>query len=128
MPNRDTHLIAGALAGAALPLILPRDKEEHLLDVIAEMFFTGSAGSIAGILPDILEPAESPNHREFFHSVGFGALLGYGEVKVVQYLVTEFDSLDNMERFLLILAASSIIGLLLHLAMDGFTPKGLPLL
>ena len=127
MPNRNSHIIAGALSGAAVPLVFPRDAEEQVVDLLGEILLSISAGSVAGILPDVLEPPSSPNHREFFHSFAFGALLGYGGVKTFQYLKDKFTSLDKTQRFFLIVALVVIGAYIIHLVMDSFTAKSLPL-
>ena len=37
----------------------------------------GAAGAGAGLLPDLLEPADSPNHRLFFHSLAAAGIVGW---------------------------------------------------
>lgn len=74
-------------------------------------------------IPDMLEPANHPHHRQFFHSVVFAGLVTWGMHEVYQWK-PETD-LDKFIRFCL-LAASA--GILVHLAMDFGTPRSLPLI
>lgn len=128
MPNRKTHLIAGAISGAAIPLVLPRDVEEKSVKLLGDILLSASAGSVAGILPDLLEPPISPNHRDLFHSYVFGALVGYSGVKLFQSLTERFNSLDDAQRVFMIIALAVVAAFVLHLLMDSLTAKGLPLL
>jgi len=74
-------------------------------------------------LPDLIEPAISPHHRQFFHSVAFASLL--------------IDGMRHLHKWegkndgdLLLKDALMVIGssYLSHLAMDSTTPRGLPIL
>lgn len=74
-------------------------------------------------IPDILEPAAHPHHRQFFHSVAFAGLVGYGMYKTYEWSPeTDFD---KFIRFCLLMAGT---GILLHIAMDSLTPRSIPLL
>jgi len=83
----------------------------------------GLAASMFTNLPDMLEPATSPNHRAFFHSLVFGGLLvaGMGEL----WRWRPEDELDQLIRTLGLLAGGAY---LVHLALDFTTKKSLPLL
>lgn len=68
--NRSTHQL---VAGVATGIYLANRQDgaitiKPVLGSVAAAFFTN--------LPDILEPAISPNHRRFFHSVAFAAFIG----------------------------------------------------
>jgi len=76
-----------------------------------------------GTLPDIIEPACSPNHRQFFHSFGMFGLVGLGLYKLNQW--EPEDGFDEALRFVLMAASGAY---LVHLAMDSSTPKSLPLI
>lgn len=76
-----------------------------------------------GTLPDILEPALHPNHRQAFHSVAFGALLGMGLYKV--YCREPGTLPETMMRSAVLVAGTAY---LVHLVMDATTRKSLPLL
>ena len=129
--NSKQHMTAGAVlcGGANLVWQLyklydspqpPSDLLEALsrVDFLEVGVFT-AGGALFGVLPDILEPANSPNHRAFFHSIGFGAAVTYGALgKHSQEWCP-----DN--RFAV---AAALLAYLSHLCMDGSTPKGLPVI
>lgn len=74
-------------------------------------------------IPDILEPAVHPHHRQFFHSVVFAGLLAWGMHKIY-----EWEPEVGYEKFIrsgLLIAGA---GVLTHLAMDACTKRSLPLL
>lgn len=116
--NRATHqLVAGAVAGIYLA---KRERGngaktiKPLLGSAAAAFFTN--------LPDILEPATSPNHRGKFHSLAFAALLGTCLYQLNQWQTeTELESLLKGAGMLVVSAY------LIHLALDFTTAKSLPL-
>jgi inner membrane protein len=73
-------------------------------------------------LPDLLEPATSPSHRQFFHSLVFAGLLGVGLHKLHGWQPD--DDGGKFVRWLGLIAGSAY---LIHLAMDFTTAKSLPL-
>ncbi len=77
-------------------------------------------GGFAALLPDLLEPANNPNHRGFFHSKALLAMLAYGNQKILKS-----QSLTEDQK-LAILLFSVAFGS--HLLSDGGSPKGLPLI
>jgi membrane-bound metal-dependent hydrolase YbcI (DUF457 family) len=76
------------------------------------------AGGAAASLPDLLEPAFSPNHRGFFHSLTAAALVAYG---ISGRHTQRLGVLGKMVLWVLGL------GYLSHLAADATTPKSLPI-
>lgn len=128
MPNGKTHALVGASAGAAISLWALRDRDEEIQNLLSQLFLSGTLGSVAGRLPDILEPATSPNHRAFFHSFAFGFMISYVGVKAWKSLKEKYLGSDDATRILIILGLVGIVAFVLHLVMDGFTPKGLPLI
>jgi len=76
-----------------------------------------------GTLPDILEPALNPNHRRFFHSLGFAGLLGYGAYKLYKWQ-PEDENYQLLKQIGLVIGAAYLI----NLAMDATTPKSLPII
>jgi hypothetical protein len=79
--NAKQHFVIGASVGIALNLF--KQAIQMGLDPVrpfdwAELAIYGGAGGVAGLIPDILEPAVDPNHRRFFHSVVCGAGVVYG--------------------------------------------------
>lgn len=81
-------------------------------------------GAVFGPSPDWVEPAyRDPNHRRFFHSVAFAALLALGLREVYRWQ-PETDG-DRVIRGLLLIAGGAY---LVHLAMDAMTKRSLPLI
>jgi membrane-bound metal-dependent hydrolase YbcI (DUF457 family) len=79
--------------------------------------------AVATNLPDILEPALNPHHRQFFHSLAFaGLLIACGKA------LYDWQPETDEGRFS---RKAGLIGLgayLCHLALDATTPRSLPLL
>ena len=74
-------------------------------------------------MPDILEPAVHPHHRQFFHSIAFAALIGSGMYKLYQW-----ETETEMEKILKLCLLVAGGAYLIHLAMDACTKRSLPLL
>lgn len=75
-------------------------------------------GAVCGVLPDILEPATSPGHRKFFHSLTTASAISFGMYKLKD------SSLSEEEKNMLSTAGVSYLS---HLLLDSATPFGLPL-
>ena len=108
-------------------------------------------GFIASRWPDVLEPAVCPNHRQLAHSVTTGScVLTYAAQAVPEWEsywrgvaintrglrldpmtpVQDLFSLQARELLAWLfvgLSSGVAAGYLSHLALDGFTPAGLPL-
>ena len=104
-----------AVVGASLS---PR-REQTVAHAVA-----GCAGGYCfGTLPDVIEPAINPHHRQFFHSLIFAGVVGYGLCRLYQW---EPGSPE--------LKALRMVGLiaggayLVHLALDATTKRSLPLI
>jgi len=69
-----------------------------------------------------LEPAVDPNHRAFGHSLGLGA----GLAKFAMAKCSKENS--DWQEFLEIVVAVGTVSYVCHLIVDGFTPRGLPLI
>ena len=74
-------------------------------------------------IPDILEPAAHPHHRQSFHSVAFATVISGSMYKLYQW-ETETE-MEKLIKFCLLVAGGSY---LIHLAMDACTRRSLPLL
>lgn len=78
MPSKRTHIhgALGAVGGIATGIASVRDEPDHRKLVVALSAAIG--GHAGGLTPDLLEPAEHPHHRDFFHSAAFsgGVLIG----------------------------------------------------
>ncbi len=117
MSGRAMHIVAGVSAGVAIYGIIKSVRKE-------EWTFEGAAGSgllgaLGGMLPDILEPATNPCHRQFFHSLLFGAVLLFGKEMVFEAL-----KLSDEQK---VLFNSLLGGYSSHLVLDALTPKSLPI-
>lgn len=81
----------------------------------------GGLGALFGTLPDILEPAHHPHHRQFFHSLFFAAVLGY-----LWYKLYKWKPEEAWQQTARMIGLIAIGAYLIHLAMDATTPKSLP--
>lgn len=80
MPNAKTHLIIGAATGAAVNVFMQASRiafDPRANFDWGELLICTGAASIAALAPDILEPASSPNHRAFFHSVAMAGIVAF---------------------------------------------------
>lgn len=117
--NRSTHqLVAGAAAGIFLA------KRESLAGATSiKPLLGGAAAALFTNLPDILEPATSPNHRSIFHSVAFAAFLG-----TCLHQLTEWQPQTDSEKILKAVGILAVSAYMIHLALDFTTAKSLPLI
>lgn len=119
MCNGTTHQIAAAavvgIGCLAAESGQTRKTEKPLIGAILAAGFTK--------LPDVLEPAIHPNHRQFFHGVAFAGMLGVATHKM--YCWKPDNPTDETVRFLLLVCASAYF---IHLMLDAGTPKSLPLI
>ena len=130
MSNRSTHALAGfAVCALALGLMEHTAQRNSLRNgliarhdrekVLGKVLLGGLAGTVAGCLPDILEPATHPGHRAFFHSAACAGGIVYA---LHRWLPRVQD--PELRQFILSLAVSYGS----HLVLDSDTPKGLPLI
>ena len=145
MPNRSVHVVTSGALGALYALHMsPSQPEAHrLLEVIGG----GFGGCVGGRLPDVLEPATTPNHRGRAHScAAAGTLLKLSNSKLRAWQqkcrdwADEFDRkrstapLGSVESVLLQVAALAcrlfagflagvLGGYVTHLALDACTPS-----
>lgn len=117
--NGPTHrLVAGS---AAALFVAHRD---HVAGTpSARPILAGLATALTTCLPDILEPATSPNHRQFFHSLVWAGLVVAAVAKLREWKPTKPG-----EVLLKDLAMCAAAGYLIHLTLDAMTKKSLPLL
>lgn len=126
------HLIGGqavanAIAhrlGAAITLaVLAGNGDRNGSKDATRPAVAAGIGALCGTLPDLLEPACHPNHRQFFHSVACAGLVG-----VAWYRLYRWEPQTNSEDLVRLLLLGVGGAFLIHLAMDAFSPKGLPLI
>lgn len=145
--NGKTHRAFSAFASGGAAFLLSRNEtpENRMIETIGGAL----VGYPLGTLPDWIEPATSPRHRAFFHSVAFAggiAAVAIPSVAPMQDTVRGWS--DEQQRQadasnglawlwhqLLVLlgrlaagAVPAVMGTayLSHLALDSLTPAGLP--
>lgn len=119
MPNALAHRSGAALlVGAALLSIESQTKE------FTHAPITGSAvAAVCTNIPDWLEPAMHPHHRQFFHSFVFAGMVGYG-----MYKAYKWEAKTDFDKFMRLCLLAAGAGVLIHLAMDSATSRSLPIL
>ena len=118
MPNTKTHFLVGAAIGAVAYCIIKKSQDQPI--ELPGLFGMGLVGGVAGLLPDIIEPATSPNHRELAHS--FAALIAVGAG--INNL-NERQDMDSAQKGLWNILA---LGYISHLFLEAGTPAGLPII
>lgn len=117
--NGSTHRLA---AGAGVGLFLAA-RERETGQATTFPLAGGLTGSIFTCLPDLLEPAIHPNHRQFFHSLAFAGILIAAFVKL-----RDWQPETPQCAFWRQVGMLAIPAYLIHLALDATTAKSLPLL
>ena len=118
MPKFTTHVLIGGGVGFATYCVkhnLRKAFDPTTTFDWGSAFVWASVGVAAACVPDLLEPAISPNHRGFFHSF---ALLA-----VLLWYVFVLTAGTLSASALCMIAA---LGYVSHLLADGFTPRSLP--
>jgi len=113
--NGTQHRIMGALVGGGFYMDSARIFESQ--PTLGGLVVAVGAGVVMASLPDLIEPADHPNHRAFFHSVVFNGALAVCLSNIW------FSERPPSEKTLLM-----ILGLawLSHSCLDALTPKSLP--
>jgi hypothetical protein len=119
MPNAAAHAL-----GAAIGVGLAHMAQEHATEKepTGMPFVSAALAGCAGSIPDVLEPAIHPNHRQFFHSVVAGGLVLFGAKKLY-----DWEPETDFQKIVRYAALVSAGAYLMHLILDGCTPKSLPL-
>jgi hypothetical protein len=131
MPNIKKHAVTGAAVGGGVNLAWqlinlfnsenpPKGFWETIdrIDFLKVAAFAGVGAAVACV-PDLLEPADTPNHRALFHSVCCGGAVTYGAFG------EHTEELHPDDRHAIRVMALSYLS---HLVLDSGTPKSLPLL
>lgn len=119
MANGSSHrLVAAITLGSAYLYAEAGQQEKSAKPLVAATLAAGFTN-----LPDILEPALHPNHRQFFHSVTFAGLLGWAAYKAYRW--EPKDQIDEAIRFACLVGTAAY---LVHLVMDAGTARSLPLI
>tara|TARA_Y100000782_G_C10107409_1_gene233054 strand:+ start:104 stop:466 length:363 start_codon:yes stop_codon:yes gene_type:complete len=117
MANGADHIATGLLTGVMMARYGQRGTES------VNPALAISASTLFSKLPDWIEPASNPHHRQFFHSISFLMMLGYGLKKAYDWKPE--DDVGQILRFITLCAGAGYIS---HLALDGLTPRSLPLI
>lgn len=117
MNAQEHRFVSAATLGALGGTIAPTD-EERLPYAAA-----GCAGGYClGTVPDLIEPASHPHHRQFFHGWLFAGALAYGVYRLYRW---EPETTD--QKFWRAVGLIAGAAYLVHLAMDATTKGSLPL-
>lgn len=102
-------------------LMVARDKAE--IRPLPHPLIAAPLSAALATLPDLIEPAVTPLHRQAFHSIAFAMILGFAI-----YEVYRWEAATPTQEILRSLALIGGSAYLLHLAGDMLTAQGLPLL
>lgn len=111
-------VISGASAFAVVSII----RDRHPGARVPNPVFAAVVAAIASGLPDLLEPANNPHHRQFCHSAAFAALVTTGMKKLYEWMPATPGEALVRDALL-----SIGFGYVAHLCADGSTAMGLPL-
>jgi len=120
MPRAATHFAAGAVTAGVINVAI--QWQEKLSDASyrfdwGEFLVCCGVGGAVGLLPDVLEPANTPNHRAFFHSLVAGALVAWA---------ISGKHTNECAPWVKKLLVSAGFAYLSHLALDARTSKCIP--
>lgn len=119
MANGATHSLVGAIAGVVACLGDDDSKKPEPYNLVT----AGITGGVFAGLPDKLEPAFHPSHRQFFHSILILAMIAKGVASVYRW-----EPETKGEQLLRALLFVGGIAYASHLVLDGLTPKSIPFL
>jgi membrane-bound metal-dependent hydrolase YbcI (DUF457 family) len=118
MSNAPTHCLGAFVTVGTLSAVDDYRRGQATLRPLLD----GAVGALLTSLPDKLEPAIHPNHRQFFHSVVVLAGVGY-----LTYRAYKWQPATDWEQILRWLVIIGGIAYVTHLALDACTAKSLPL-
>lgn len=137
--HRKTGLIVGTVAGAIAAL------DEDGAAFLAEVAGGALGGKFGGMMPDVLDPPTSPNHRGLAHGIiPAGALFTWAMAELpgwqaelrnrATHHAVAFRRTGDIQEFMMEMMLHALSGFLAgliggyasHLLMDARTPKGLP--
>jgi len=118
VPSSTTHAMAGGATAVAV-WIADRQKAESKIR-IEDLISIALLGCLGGLLADLIEPAISPNHRGFAHSI----VVVVGLIVMIA-VFCRCNSAESGGRSVAL--KSFAAAYLSHLFLDACTPKGIPL-
>jgi len=113
------HAAISGVSAFAMVAIL---KERHPGARLPHPAFAGTVAALASGLPDVLEPANTPHHRQFCHSLAFAGVMTSGMKKLYDWVPA-----TPGEVFVRDVLLSIGFGYMAHLCADATTAMGLPL-
>jgi inner membrane protein len=119
MPNAFAHRLGAGLAVGSV--VAYRESQEG--EITGKSLISGVGAAACGTLPDLIEPALHPNHRQFFHSFLMLAGVGYGLKKLYDWQPESADGQFWRSVGLVVGGAYAV-----HLLMDACTKRSLPLI
>jgi len=119
VPNGTTHRVGAAVVIGGISSHIENKNGQNTSKPLVH----AGLAAFCGTLPDFLEPALHPNHRQFFHSLTFATALGCGLYKLHKWQPQEKG--DKLLKTLGMIAGGAY---LVHLAMDSTTPASLPVI
>ncbi|GJQ28800.1 MAG: hypothetical protein HBSAPP03_06840 [Phycisphaerae bacterium] len=145
MPNRREHIGIALIAQLGVELLRKSDlsDDDRFWDVIGAAL----GATCGGVLPDILEPALSPDHRQFAHGMlPAAAVAWFGKGKHREGCDALYawasaglrpgehahaaDGQNELPRWMRFIVAGFFravpTGYVSHLLADATTPRGLP--
>lgn len=123
-PTADMRAAAhAAIAGVSAFGVVAVAKHAYPEARLPDPIFAGLVAAFAASIPDFLEPATNPHHRQFCHSAAFAALLVAGMKKLYAW-----EPKTPAEALLRDVLLSIGFGYLAHLGADATTAMGLPLI
>jgi hypothetical protein len=144
MPRKNEHIGIALFAQLAIEMIKPSplNGDDRFWDVVGACL----GATFGGVLPDILEPALTPNHRQFAHGIipaaavahfgkgahceGCDSLYAWAHEApmLIGAVSAASDSAPRWLRFAIAGFFRGVpVGYLSHLLADFGTPRGLPL-
>lgn len=118
MPNGLTHQAAGAAAGV-IGYLLDDNPEPGAMGRLVLALLVGVQ---AAKLPDKLEPATSPHHRQFFHSILVLCVTAFAVKRILKWKPEE-----TWKKLLKLTFLVAGLAYLSHLLLDAMTPMSIPL-
>lgn len=112
--------MAAEIAAFALTSVYANDSRTRDLP---HPLVAGSLATIFTNLPDLIEPATSSDHRQFFHSIVFARGIIYGLKRTYDW--KPMTICNRALRHILLIAGGAY---LIHLALDASTSRSLPLI
>jgi len=123
MANFKTHSLAGVATGLLtelLHILYQKNVEKRKLssgEITGRLLFAGAGGFVGSTLPDIIDPAIGPNHR----NIGHGIVTGIAGISTCTKLNKKTEN-PYAKAFI----KGTATGTVSHLALDASTPKGIP--